>query len=63
MLIKENSVTFQFDDMYLLWKFAKRLVCKTIAINTRTKILVCDCSTYEIDLATRHYSAKILEEA
>jgi hypothetical protein len=63
MFTKENSVTFQFQDMYLLWKFAKKLACKSIKINTRTKILVCDCSVYEMDLATRHHKAIILEKA
>lgn len=56
-------ITLQFADMYLLWKFAKKLTCKTIEIKTRTKILICECSAYEIDLAVRHYSAKTLEMA
>jgi hypothetical protein len=56
-----NKIALQFPDMYLLWKFAQKLTCRSIEINPPTKTLLCDCSEEEIHVAITAYSAKILE--
>jgi len=58
---KQNSISLQFPDMRLLWQFAQTLTSKSIEINTHTNMLICDCSTEEITLATTQYRARILE--
>jgi hypothetical protein len=56
-----NRIALEFPDMYMLWKFAQKLTCKSIEINPPAKSLICDCTEQEINVAIAQYSAKILE--
>jgi hypothetical protein len=44
-----------------LWRFAYKLNCKSIAINTKDFKLVCECSPEETNAAVKFYGAKILK--
>lgn len=61
MVSLQKGIVLQFPDMQLLWQFAQTLACKSIEINTRAYIVICDCTELEINLALTNYRAKILE--
>jgi hypothetical protein len=55
------NFTLQFSKMRLLWRFAYKLNCKSLAINTKDNKLMCECSLEEMNAAVDHYGAKILK--
>ena len=61
MPVSNNKFTLQFSTMRPLWRFAYKLNCKSISINTKDCKLVCECSPEEMNAAVTFYGAKILK--
>jgi hypothetical protein len=57
----KNRISLQFNDVQMLWAFAQQLTSKSLEIMPINKVLVCECSESEINLALSKYGARILE--
>lgn len=61
MSTQKKGIMLQFPTLSLLWHFAKELQSKNIHINTLERVLICDCSDDEINLALTAFKARIME--
>jgi hypothetical protein len=57
----KNRISLQFNDAHSLWLFAQQLSSKSLEIMPANRILQCECSESEINLALSKYGARILE--
>ena len=58
----KNRISLQFKDAHSLWLFAQQLSSKSLEIMLTSKVLHCECTESEINLALSQYGARILED-
>jgi hypothetical protein len=56
-----KRVTLKFPTLFLLWSFAQTLTSHSVEINTRERILICDCTEENIEEALKNFKARIIE--
>jgi hypothetical protein len=56
-----KRVTLKFPTLFLLWSFTQTLQSHSVEINTRERILICDCTEENIEEAVTNFKARIIQ--
>ena len=56
-----KKVTLQFPNIHLLWSFCQTLNNNSFEIDTKNKILYCDCTDEKITEAIVKYQATVVD--